>query len=42
MSNIMKSVIHIRDKSVRIFMYGDYEFQCKMYGISGASGKLRQ
>ena len=30
---------HNRDKSVRVFLSGDYEFLCKMYGISGATGK---
>ena len=23
---------------IRIFMFGDYEFLCHMYGLSGASG----
>jgi hypothetical protein len=27
-----------RQHSLRIFMSGDYEFLCKMYGLSGASG----
>ena len=27
-----------RNKSIRVFMVGDYELLCKMYGISGASG----
>ena len=31
-----------RDYSFRIFMSGDYEFLSNMYGISGASGKLKQ
>ena len=28
-----------KEKSIRVFMYGDYEYLCSMYGISGASGK---
>lgn len=27
-----------RGKSFRVFLFGDYEFQCHNYGISGASG----
>ena len=27
-----------RNKSIRVFIAGDYELVCKMYGISGASG----
>ena len=27
------------DKSLRIFLFGDYEFLCSMYGISGACGR---
>ena len=26
--------------SIRLFMYGDYEFLCALYGITGANGKL--
>ena len=26
-------------KIIRIFMFGDYEFLCAMYGLSGASGR---
>jgi hypothetical protein len=25
-------------KTVRVFLSGDYEFLCRMYGISGAAG----
>ena len=25
-------------RSIKVFMFGDYEFLCAMYGISGASG----
>uniref|UniRef100_A0A1X7UAJ2 Uncharacterized protein n=1 Tax=Amphimedon queenslandica TaxID=400682 RepID=A0A1X7UAJ2_AMPQE len=25
--------------SIRIFMFGDYEFLCNLYGLSGASGR---
>ena len=27
-----------RGKSIKLFVSGDYELLCKMYGISGASG----
>ena len=30
----------VRGKKLRVFVFGDYEFLCKMYGISGASGKI--
>ena len=26
------------EKTVRVFFSGDYEFLCRMYGISGAAG----
>ena len=29
-------------KSISAFMYGDYEFLCVMYGMTGANGKLQQ
>lgn len=29
-----------RGKSIRVFLSGDYEFLCRCYGLSGASGKL--
>ncbi|KAJ8049111.1 hypothetical protein HOLleu_01704 [Holothuria leucospilota] len=29
-----------RDKKCSVFAFGDYEYLCRMYGISGASGKL--
>ena len=32
------STFTIRDKSIRVFLAGDYELICKMYGLSGASG----
>ena len=28
-----------RDKSVKVFLSGDFEFLCRSHGISGASGK---
>ena len=28
-----------RGKKIRVFLFGDYEYMGKMYGISGASGK---
>ena len=33
---------HFRGKKIRLFVFGDYEFLCKMYGISGASGRTIQ
>ena len=27
-----------RGRKFRVFLSGDYEFQCHMYGISGAAG----
>ena len=29
-----------RGRTIKTFLTGDYEFLCKMYGLSGASGKL--
>ncbi|KAL5486676.1 hypothetical protein EMCRGX_G019187 [Ephydatia muelleri] len=31
--------LHWKDYKLRIFLTGDYEFLCKMCGLSGASGK---
>lgn len=28
-----------RGKTIRVFLSGDYEFLCNMFGLSGASGK---
>ena len=28
-----------RGKKVRVFLSGDYEFLCHLFGLSGASGK---
>ena len=28
-----------RNKLVRVFMFGDYEFLCAIYGITGANGR---
>ena len=28
-----------RGKKQVVFLFGDYEFLCKIYGIAGASGK---
>ena len=30
---------HMLGGKVRVFLCGDYEFLCRMFGISGASGK---
>ena len=30
--------LQCRGKEVRTFLYGDYDFLCNMYGLSGASG----
>ena len=27
------------EKNIRVFLFGDYEFLCSMYGISGACGR---
>ena len=32
-------LITYSEKTVKVFFYGDYDFQCKMFGLSGASGK---
>ena len=29
-----------RGKRVRVFLFGNYEFQCRMYGITGAQGLM--
>ena len=29
----------IRDKQIRIFMAGDYDFLTRLYGLSGANGR---
>ena len=34
-------ILFNRGKKVRIFLCGDYEFLCRLYGLSGASGLLR-
>ncbi|XP_066931554.1 uncharacterized protein [Clytia hemisphaerica] len=28
-----------RDRSIRVFVFGDYEFLCPIYGLTGASGR---
>ena len=28
--------------SIKIFFSGDYEYLCRMYGLSGASGKIQE
>ena len=30
-----------RNKRLRVFMFGDYEFLCTMYGLSGPNGKIK-
>ncbi|XP_065661633.1 uncharacterized protein LOC136084751 [Hydra vulgaris] len=32
-------IMKYKDNSIRVFIFGDYEFLCSLYGISGASGK---
>ena len=32
---------HYRDWVIKLFFSGDYEFLCVMFGLSGASGKLK-
>ena len=34
----LKMLLNHRGKRIRIFLFGDYQFLCKAYGISGASG----
>ena len=29
-----------RGKKIRVFLFGDYEFECRMVGITGAQGKF--
>ena len=29
----------VRNYQIRLFVWGDYEFLCHIYGISGASGE---
>ena len=31
-------LMHWKEKKLRIFLFGDYEFLCKLYGLSGARG----
>ncbi len=31
--------LKFREKSLRLFVFGDYELLCNLYGISGASGE---
>ena len=35
----MYITIDHRGKSIRVFLFGNYEFLCRLYGISGLSGK---
>ena len=38
----MTLYIHLylsRDKQLRMFLMGDNEFLCRMYGLTGATGK---
>ena len=34
-------LLNFRGKSVRVFVFGDYELLCNLYGISGASGEAQ-
>ena len=29
-----------KSHNIRLFMFGDYEYLCRVYGITGASGKF--
>jgi len=31
--------IIFRERSIRVFITGDYEFLCSIYGITGANGE---
>ena len=33
-------VMHTRERQISLFLSGDYEFLCKVYGLSGASGEM--
>ena len=33
------NLMHNSGRRIRLFMAGDYEFLCRLYGLSGASGK---
>ena len=33
-------VLHYRHYTLRVFMHGDYEYLSRLYGLSGASGRL--
>lgn len=38
---IYTPVVH-SGHTIKIFLTGDYEFLCRMYGLSGASGKKQK
>ena len=33
-------IILFRQRKLRVFLCGDYEFMCRLYGLSGASGTI--
>ena len=35
----MLSKVMWENKNIRVFLFGDYEFLCAMYGLTGANGK---
>ena len=32
-------IFYFSGRTIRVFFSGDYEFLCRMYGLSGASGE---
>ena len=32
-------LFNFREKQIRVFVFGDYEFLCAIYGITGATGE---
>ena len=37
---IVRCTLHTyRGNRIRLFLFGDYEFECRMFGITGAQGK---
>ena len=34
----MRQAVKWNDKQIKVFLFGDYEFICAMYGLIGANG----
>ena len=41
LNNIIYIMLQHSEWNIKIFLSGDYEYLCKMYGLSGASGKTK-